>query len=335
MEFDLKQLRNLLAIARHGSFSRAAVALKMSQPALSNSIVQLERRLHDRVLERGRHGAQLTKLGQLLVRHAELMEVGLERAAAEIRSHERAAVGPLLIGVTPIAAAQLVPRALRLLRQEVPNLSASVLEMAFADAMPALLKGQIDLMVGPVGVYAKVDGVEEERLTTDPFAVIVRSGHPLCRRRSISLRELADAAWVLPNDQSAFHHQLEALFIVAGVAWPTNAIVTNSMVALKSMVVHGDGVTIIPRQLVALEREAGLLHCIDLVEAGAARALGLSWARDRKLSPLAQRFAEIIRACAAEERARPRPPAKGRELRNAHTRTKHSIGARANGGKHL
>jgi LysR family transcriptional regulator of gallate degradation len=99
------------------------------------------------------------------VRHAELIEVGLERALKEIRTHERAAVGPLLIGVTPIAAAQLVPRALRRLRQETPNLSASVLEMAFADAMPALLKGQIDLMVGPVGVYAKVDGVEEERLT--------------------------------------------------------------------------------------------------------------------------------------------------------------------------
>jgi molybdate transport repressor ModE-like protein len=313
MEFDLKQLRNLLAIARHGSFSRAAAALKMSQPALSNSIVQLERRLHDRVLERGRHGAQLTELGQLLVRHAELMEIGLGRAAEEIRTHERAAVGPLVIGVTPVAAAQLVPRALRLLRQEVPNLSASVLEMAFADAMPALLKGHLDLMVGPVGVYAQVDGVEEERLSTDPFAIIVRSGHPLRRRRSISLRELADAAWVLPNDQSAFHRQLEALFIVAGVPWPTSAIVTNSMVALKSMVVHGDGVAIMPRQLVALEREAGLLHCIDLVEAGAARALGLSWARGRKLSPLAQRFAEIIRTCASEERPRPRSPAKGRD----------------------
>jgi hypothetical protein len=54
---------------------------------------------------------------------------------------------------------------LRLLRQEIPNLFASVLELSFADAMPALLKGQIDLMVGPVGVYAKVDGAEEERLT--------------------------------------------------------------------------------------------------------------------------------------------------------------------------
>ena len=102
----------------------------------------------------------------------------------------------------------------------------------------------------------------------------------------------------MPNDQSAFHHQLEALFIVAGVAWPANAILTNSMVALKAMVVHGDGVAIMPRQLVGLERKAGLLHCIDLAEAGAARALGLSKARDRKLPPVAQRFVEIIRACA-------------------------------------
>jgi molybdate transport repressor ModE-like protein len=328
MELDLKHLRNLLAIARHGSFSRAAATLKMSQPALSNSIVQLERRLGDRVLERGRHGAQLTELGHVLTRHAELMEVGLNRALEEIRTHERAGIGPLLIGVTPIAAAQLVPQALRLLRQEIPNLSASVLELSFADAMPALLKGQIDLMVGPVGVYAKVDGVEEERLTTDPFAIIVRSGHPLGRRKSISLRELADAAWVLPNDQSAFHHQLEALFIVAGVAWPAHAILTNSMVALKAMVVHGDGIAIMPRQLVGLERKAGLLHCIELVEAGAARALGLSKARDRKLPPVAQRFVDIIRVCAQEDRAQPAVQTKGRRsartrAARAHSRTQH------------
>jgi hypothetical protein len=71
------------------------------------------------------------------------------------------------------------------------------------------------------------------------------------------------------------------------VTWPANAILTNSMVALKAMVVHGDGVAIMPRQLVGLERKAGLLQCIDLVEAGAARALGLSKARDRKLPPVA------------------------------------------------
>ena len=91
------------------------------------------------------------------------------------------------------------------------------------------------------------------------------------------------------------------------------------MVALKSIVMHGDGVALMPRQLVALERQTGLLHCIDLVEAGAARALGLSRARDRKLSPLAQRFAEILRTCGQEEgrqsELKAKPPADARKPR--------------------
>jgi DNA-binding transcriptional LysR family regulator len=135
------------------------------------------------------------------------------------------------------------------------------------------------------------------------------------------LREIAGADWVLPNDQSAFHRQIEALFIVAGASWPANAILTNSMVSLKSIVMHGDSVAIMPRQLVALERQAGLLHCIDLVEAGAARALGLSRARDRKLSPVAQCFVDILRTCAQEDRSQSEGKAKPRRRAREHVAT--------------
>jgi molybdate transport repressor ModE-like protein len=305
MEPDLKQLVHLLAIARHGTFSRAAAEQRISQPALSRSIRQLENRVGGAVLTRGRHGARLTDLGHMVVRHAELLEVQMTRLSEEIRHHGLSARGPLVIGVTPVAAAQIVPRALGRLRREIPNVSVSVVETVFSEAMPGLLKGEIDLMVGPVGVYPKVEGVEEERLTTDPFSVIVRTGHALARRRSISLRQLQDAEWVLPSDQSAFHRQLEALFVVAGLRWPTIAVITNSMVAMKSIVAHSDGVTIMPKQLIALERRAGLLHGIALAEAGGTRALGLSWASDRRLSPLAQRFAEITRECARTAGGKP------------------------------
>jgi hypothetical protein len=64
----------------------------------------------------------------------------------------------------------------------------------------------------------------------------------------------------------------------------SGAVLTNSASALKAIVIHGDGVAIMPRQLVALERQAGLLHCIHLVEAGANRALGLSRTSSRPLS---------------------------------------------------
>jgi molybdate transport repressor ModE-like protein len=298
MDLDFKQLIYLLTIARQGSFSGAARALHMSQPALSNSITQLERKVGSRVLARGRSGAGLTESGQMLARHAELLEIQMARAVEELRHHRAGGVGPLIIGITPVAAADLVPRALARLRQEAPNASILVRETVFKEAMPALLKGEIDLMVGPVGVYPSPPGVAEERLATDPFNIVVRSGHALERRRTISLRRLQDAEWVLPNDKSAYHRQIESMFVVAGLSWPVGAIETNSMTAMKSIVMHGECIAVMPKRLVTLEERAGYLSCIKLFEAGATRALGLSWAKDRKPSPLAERLVAILRQCA-------------------------------------
>lgn len=297
MDLDFRQLRYLLTIAREGSFSRAAAVLHMSQPALSTSISQLERKAGTHVLLRGRHGARLTPAGQVLVRNAEIVEVQMRRAGEELRHHSLSAEGPLVVGTTPVAAAELVPKALARLRQKIPNAAVSVLEMVFSEAMPALLAGRIDLMIGPVGVYPTVPGVIEEPLATDPFSVVVRSGHALSTRRRLSLRQVGQVHWVLPNDQSAFHRQIESLFVVAGLVWPTPATLTNSMSAIKSVVMHGDGVSIMPRQLVAIERRAGLLKCISLAEVGATRSLGLSRAAERELSPLAETFAQMVRAC--------------------------------------
>jgi LysR family transcriptional regulator, regulator for genes of the gallate degradation pathway len=298
MELDSRQLTYLLAIAREGSFSKAAARLQMSQPTLSNAVAQLERRIGGVVFTRGRHGAQLTDIGRMLARHAELLEIQMGRAVQDVLHHRAGRVGPLVIGVTPVAAADLVPRALARLRWEMPNAVVSIVEMVFSEAMDALLKGVVDMVVGPVGVYPRVEGVEEERLATDPLSVIVRAGHALSHRRATSLHQLQNVQWVLPSDRSAFHRQLEALFVTVGLGWPTGAVLTNSMTALRAVVIHGDGVAIMPRQLVALERRAGLLHCIRLLEAGASRALGLSRASGRALSPVAERFAEIVRACA-------------------------------------
>lgn len=298
MEPDYRQLMHLLAIGRCGTFSRAAAELRMSQPALSNSISQLEARLKTRVLERGRNDAQLTDAGRALVRHAEILQAQMGRALEEISFRRQSQLGPLIVGVTPVAAANLVPRALARLRKDMPTLAVKVQETVFHDGMNDLLKGNLDLMVGPIGVYAPVEGIVEQRLTVDPFSLVVRSGHALSRRRSASLRQLADVEWVLPSDQSAFHRQLEALFVVAGLGWPDRVITTNSMTAMKAIVVHSDCVALMPRPLVSIEQKAGLLQTIRLVEAGASRALGISWARNRKLSDPAEAFVRTLHDCA-------------------------------------
>ncbi|MFZ5692677.1 MAG: LysR family transcriptional regulator [Pseudomonadota bacterium] len=297
MEPDYRQLMYLLAIARRGTFSGAAQDLRMSQPALSNSIALLEDRLQTAVLRRGRSGAVLTDAGRVLVRHAEQLEVQMKRAVEEIGFHRQAFEGPLNVGVTPVAAANLVPRALAQLRRERPRLVVRVQETVFREGVDDLLKGTMDVMVGPIGVYAPVPGIAEKPLMIDPFSIVVRSGHPLAGKASASLRRLKDCDWVLPSDQSAFHRQLEALFVVAGIGWPNHAITTNSMIAMKSIVINSDCVALMPKQLVTIEQRAGLIKTIRLVEAGASRALGISWAEDREPTEPAKTFMRTLQGC--------------------------------------
>ncbi|MEX2126628.1 MAG: LysR family transcriptional regulator [Xanthobacteraceae bacterium] len=303
MKLEPKQLTHLAVIAACGSFSRAADRLDISQPALSASIAQLERTVGGRVLERGRHGAKLTELGHALARHSHAVNSQLSIAAEEIRLRKLGGYGPLVIVVTPITAASLVPEALGRLKRAIPRLSASVIEGVFDEGMSMLRAGEIDLFVGPVGIFPGSAEIVEQPLTTDRLDLIMRPQHPLANSASLSLRNLRSADWVLPNEGGAFQRHLEALFISAGVQWPTFYIGTNSMTALKAIVIQSDCVTIMPRRLIRLERRARRLAAVRLKDRGSRRSLGLSWIRHRGLSPIAERFAECLREVARKERA--------------------------------
>src|SRR5262245_43515473 len=128
MDLQPKQLAHLAAIAACGSFSGAAARLTVSHPALSARIAQLQRTLGGRVLERGRQGAKLTELGHVLVRHSRSLGIQLAKAAEEVRLRQQGGQGPLVIGVTPVTAASLVPEALARLKHTMPRLSVSIVE---------------------------------------------------------------------------------------------------------------------------------------------------------------------------------------------------------------
>ena len=300
MALEPRQLMHLSIIADHGSFSRAAAAMNISQPALSNSIAQLERSVGARVLDRGRQGAKLTDVGSALVRHARALQLQLAHAAEEAHLRTLGGDGPLRIGVTPVTAANLVPQALGRLHRETPNISVSVLE-GLDEAMTALHDGEVEIVVGPIAVFPASRELIEEPLVSDPLGVVMRARNPLARRRSLSLRDLRAVSWALPSERSAFRRQLEALFVTAGVQWPTLCLTTNSMTALKAIVINSDAITIMPRRLVALEIRTRALASVPLRDCGRERTLGMTWMRRRSLSPIAERFVAVLRAVARED----------------------------------
>ena len=187
-------------IARQGSFSRAAEHAKLSQPALSRTIAQLERTVGARVLERGRFGARLNELGIALVRHAEAVEVQLSRAREDAALHREKLGGTLIVGVTPITAAVIVPTAVSRLAERRPGVLIRILELPFERGRAALKRGEIDLYVGPLQQLGEPTDFSEETIVADPLCVVVASSAPAGSAAFAHARENS-AAWLGSSDR--------------------------------------------------------------------------------------------------------------------------------------
>lgn len=293
MKIDPRQLANLMSIAQHGSFNRAAAARGISQPALSNSIAQLERRLGVQVLSRTRRGSELTDMGKILLRGAETIDAVLLQAAEEVRLKRLGVEGPLRVGVVPSVTLKLMPDVFAVLLKRHPAVELTFTEGLDDQLLPSLRAGQLDIVVGPLaGVFPAPDDIAEDPLFDDPFSIGVGPEHPLAGRSLLTLGELRDAAWVLPLPGNNYRRHIEALFMTAGVPWPSNCFITSSLTMVESIVAQTDRVTIIT-ELQSIVQNTWRLRSVPL-KGGGKRTIGIKWRKASKPSAIAANFIKVV-----------------------------------------
>jgi DNA-binding transcriptional LysR family regulator len=304
MALDPKRLLELLSIAETGSFTKAAAARRVSQPALSNSMALLEKALGVRVLERSRSGASLTDYGRLLATHAQALSSLLARAADDVRLKKQGLEGLLTIGASPLACVALVPNAVAEVERTSPNIRVEIYERPDDQLMHGLRTGEFDVTVSPAGAKSDPPDVIGETLMNDVSVVTVRRRHRLARRRHVTLKELHDARWVFPSAHTGMWRHIETLFAADNVPWPVNYVTTSSVLALRSLILRTDSVTILSPHLMKLELATGQLVGIPLRKPHFVREIVLRTRRNAALSPLAERFVAALRAEAAALRRR-------------------------------
>jgi DNA-binding transcriptional LysR family regulator len=300
MKPDPRLLRYLRSIAEHGSFSQAAAVENISQPALSNKIAQLEQQLGVTVMDRGRHGATLNDYGTILLRYARALDAMIDRAREEVERKRYGDEGPLVIGGTPATLVKLVPTAIGRLAAGHGQMSISVVEGDDDKMIEKLHTGEIDLMLSVSGPGMKYPGIVQETLLQLPIEAAVSSRHPLAKLKIAPLSELASQQWVFPPPGSIFRQQIDAIFLNAGVTFPESHWVCGSMMSLKNLIQHADCIGIMPRHAFTMEVEAGFLHGIRLRNITAHRTIGVMRLSVRALSPLAERFVDVLREVARE-----------------------------------
>jgi Transcriptional regulator len=295
---DPKRLLELLCISRHGSYTKAAAVLGVSQPALSNSITLLERTVGGPVLMRTRQGVGLTELGEMLVSHAAALDAALTRANDELDLKKQGIAGSLVIGLSPTATVDLVPDAVVRMTAESPNVVVTIHERPCDELQARLQTGEIDVVISPTGLAKDPAEIEREVLFHESFAVVMRPQHPLAQCKSLALRDLSSERWVMPNPQTVLWQQLEALFTAENEPWPANVVSTNSISLRKSLMMRGDFVSVSPTRVVQREAAAHYLSCIPLRNSHFAREVCMRYRSASERSPVIARFKTILRELA-------------------------------------
>jgi LysR family transcriptional regulator of gallate degradation len=293
-----RRLRHFLAVYANRSLARAAEQLHVTQPALSKSIQQLEDELRVALFERSPLGMVPTRYADALQLHARVIEAEMQNAAREIAALAGASGGELTVGVTPSVAADLVPRAFATLQATRPGLRLNVTEGLMEHHVPALRRGELDLVVGGAVRDAAPD-LAAEIVLTDAVRVYARAGHPLSRGARVLPEQLLGHPWVLPPRTQCWLAELDRAFVARGQPPPVPAAVTNSASFIRAMLLRGDYLSALPAQLLAADVRAGTLAAlpvagltlgVDIVATYRARAVRL---------PAFDALLQALRGCGA------------------------------------
>ncbi|MBD8492942.1 LysR family transcriptional regulator [Pseudomonas syringae] len=289
---ELRHLRYFIAVAEELHFGRAAQALGISQPPLSQQIQALEQELGARLFERTNRRVELSEAGRLFLDEARLVLAQVDKAADVARRAQLGEVGELKIGFTASAPfISSIPKAIFNFRQAYPAVHLSLQEMISQDVVERLEHGR--LHVGIMRPLPLPDTLLAIEILRDPLVAFLRADHPLVVRgeQGVYMAELALEPFVFfPRTYgSGLYAQVMGLARAAGY----NPLVTQEAgepMTIIGLVAAGLGVTILPASYQRVRIEGVAFR--PLLDPGATSPIWLVQRKDEQ-SPMARAFAAL------------------------------------------
>jgi DNA-binding transcriptional LysR family regulator len=294
MPFDFAQIDAFAAVVREGSLGRAAIALGVTQPALSRMIQRLERRLGAPLFERYSKGMMLTDVGRTFLPHATLLQTESQRALEEVQAMCGAARGVARVGAIASVACSVLPRAIERTHLIAPGLRFEVVEGVWDVLSAALTRREIDIAFAPDAPDTdEIVGLRSRRWSDASF-IVAAQDHPLRRSEALKLEDLARAAWAMPPRGTGPHRSLEHVFAAQGLGLPEIVVETRSITMLKSLVMTSGFLSLMAGPMFEAERRAHLIAALPAPHPRLERTL-VAFRRRRGIlpGPAAKLLAEV------------------------------------------
>ena len=293
---DLRQLEIFAKVAELGSFSKAAEALHLTQPTVSEHIRALEDELGVRLLDRLRRGAAVAPAGQLLLTYATRMLALSREARQALSGFQGKMSGDLVIGASTIPGEYVLPALLGRFKDKYPEIALTLLIGDSQAVVDWVAEGRVE--VGVVGARLPRRGVEYRELMPDEEVIAVAPGHPWSGKRQVTIADLAREPLLLRESGSGTRAALEEALTAAGVELSSLRVVgeIGSTQAIKQAVKAGVGISVISRRAIDEECRAGALSMVRIKDLKITRSFHVAMHRDRSRSPLAEAFRVFLDA---------------------------------------
>jgi DNA-binding transcriptional LysR family regulator len=290
---ELRHLRYFIAVAEELHFGRAALALGISQPPLSQQIQGLEQELGARLFERTNRRVELSEAGRLFLDEARLVLAQVDKAADVARRAQLGQLGELKIGFTASAPfTSSIPQAIFAFRQAFPAVHLALQEMSSKQVAESLEDGSVQVgIMRPLPLPESLVAVE---LFREPLVAIIRADHPLAAgsEKGLYLSALAAEPFVFfPRTYgSGLYAQLLSLARQAGFS-PLITQEAGEAMTIIGLVAAGLGVTILPASYQRM-RIDGVVYR-TLLDEEANTAVWLVQRQDQQ-SPMAKAFVALL-----------------------------------------
>lgn len=289
---NIRQLEAFVAVVERRNFTRAAKALRVSQPAVSFQIRALEESLGAQLLERLGRQVSLTPAGEVVYAEAKNILAAEERMREAVASLNSLHTGKVVVGASTIPGEYVLPRLAGEFKALYPGVQIALRIGESKKVADWLLDRTVDL--GVVGVQVDNPQLSFTRIFSDELVVVLPAGHPLAAQEEIGLEQLLKEPFVLRGAGSGTRQVFEHALTDAGLSPDRlNAVMElDTTRAVLSAVEAGVGVSVVSRWSVA---ELGRSLVARPVAGGhLVRELFLAENTARYMTPVARRFAEYL-----------------------------------------
>ena len=289
---ELDQVTAFLEVARQQSFSRAAEKLYRTQPAISAQIRALEQEFGQKLFDRLGRKIFLTPSGEVLYQYGERLLALHHETLQRVREAHGSVAGKLVVGANEATCLYVLPQIFAEYRQKHPQVAISVYRSFSHKILQKMGESQVD--VGIVTLPVSQNSLKVIPIFEDELEVVVPARHPLAKRASIRIEDLAKEPLIFPKGGHT-RELLERLFRKYRKQLQISMELA-SVESIKKFVGAGLGVSLLSRSYAAMESKSGILKLVPIQGMKLVRKLGLVYRTDRHLSRAAQAFTEVASA---------------------------------------